>query len=143
MNYELYRDLFLKHVADGMSYREAMECFDEDELKIAVNAELSDPSAKLSHGADTKPRTLFDLTVRAQFEKRNSIDSHDGAQCLALWQAGWTSENANPASAGFWGQAQLMSLYWRAPSKRPGKPGRRFLSTNQAFNAMQRGRSSN
>ena len=28
--------------------------------------------------------------------------------------------------------------YWRAPSKRAGGKGRRYLSTNQAFNALQR-----
>lgn len=30
--------------------------------------------------------------------------------------------------------------YWRAPAKRAGSKGRRYLSTQQAFNALQRGR---
>lgn len=137
MNAEIYRDSFLKFIAEGMSYREAMECFDPEELQRAVNAELR-ADVVLANHPDVKPTTLFDMVVRGEFEKRNSIDSKSGQQCLALWQAGWTSECANPAVPGFWGQTQLMSLYWRAPSKRPGKPGRRYLSTNQAFNAMQK-----
>lgn len=28
--------------------------------------------------------------------------------------------------------------YWRRPSKRKGKPGRKYLSTNQAYNALQK-----
>lgn len=144
MNADTYRDSFLRLVAQGMTYREAMECFDPAELQAAVRQEMDRGDCrKHQYGqiifeADEEPTTLFDLTVRAEFERRNSLDSNDGQQCLALWQAGWTSENANPTSAGFWGQPQLMSLYWRAPSKRAGKPGRRYLSTNQAYNALMR-----
>lgn len=137
MNADAYRDAFLKFLSEGMSYREAMECFDEAELKAAVSAEVIDDAFRFAR-ADDAPRTLFDLVVRGNFEKRNSIDSPDGAQCLALWQAGWTSDQANSSSPGFWGQAQLMSFYWRAPSKRPGKPGRKYLSTNQAHNALMK-----
>lgn len=81
---------------------------------------------------------LFDLLVCAQFEQRNSVDGADYQQALELWQAGWTSESHEPYSDHFWSQVQVMSWYWRAPSKRPGKPGRRYLSTNQAWNAFQR-----
>jgi hypothetical protein len=58
-------------------------------------------------------------------------NEHDlDTQAYELWGAGWTS---HPQSKG----AKVMSWYWRQPPRRPGKPGRLFLSTNQAFNAMK------
>lgn len=146
MNADTYRDSFLQFLAQGMTHREAMECFDREELQRACNEELiSGAAAHRFNMATMQSETisgelcLFDLVVKAEFEKRNSIDSESGSQCLALWQAGWTSEDISPPKDdSFWGQTQLMSLYWRAPSKRPSKPGRRYLSTNQAFNAMKK-----
>jgi hypothetical protein len=141
---DTYRELFHKFVADGMSYMEAEEQFGKEELQAAVNAELErgdsvqvfcmDPMGNTNACGH---ETLFDLVVKAQFERRNLKDFEE--QAVPLMLAGWTSEQVNPTnSKDFWRQTQVMSLQWRAPSKRPGKPGRKYLSTTQAFNAMRR-----
>lgn len=148
---DTYRDAFLRFMTEGCSYREALEHFDEKEFRSAAMEELDGdlvrrigPLEDIIRAGDFVTNdqrglpALLDLLTHAEFEKRNSVDSPDYQQALDLWQAGWTSENANPASPGFWGQTQVMSWYWRAPSKRAGKPGRRYLSTNQAWNALQK-----
>jgi hypothetical protein len=143
---DTYRDSFLRFMADGMSYSEALEQFDQDEFANAAFVEMYSREARidlLTHEFVTndsrKLPALFQLLTRAQFEKRNSVDGRDYQQALELWQAGWTSESkTNPPKPGFWHQAQVMSWYWRRPPRRPGKPGRRYLSTNQAWTALQR-----
>jgi hypothetical protein len=141
---DTYRNAFLKFVADGMSYAEAYDQFDPLRLQDAVNAELRrgdsiqtfDIKALRVENA-CGHETLFDLCVKASFEKRNQTDFDE--QALPLMLAGWTMEipdSHKHNSSDFWRQGQVMSLYWRAPSKRKGKPGRFYRSTNQAFNAM-------
>jgi anti-sigma factor ChrR (cupin superfamily) len=51
----------------------------------------------------------------------------------ALIRAGWTIEF--PAMGD---DADPYQWKWRRPSRRPGKPGRLFGSTDQAFNAMRK-----
>lgn len=147
---DTYRDAFLAFLKCGMSYVEARDQFDKELLQAAVNAELErgdsvqvlNPETFLCENA-CGHETLFDLVVKAGFEQRNSVGSRDMDQAMDLWQAGWTSEDTMAhliKPNEFWSQTQVMSWYWRAPSKRPGKPGRRYLSTNQAWNAMQRER---
>ncbi len=129
---DVYRDAFLKFMADGMSYAEAYEQFDEQELQAAHMAEIDAGEAR-------EDDSLFNLCVKANFERRNKQDFEE--QAVPLMLAGWTMElpeSHRHNSKDFWRQGQVMSLYWRAPSKRPGKPGRKYLSTNQAFNAMNR-----
>lgn len=141
---DTYRDAFLKFLAEGMTHEEARAQFDEAELQAAVNAELERGDSVQVFNMDPMGNTnacgretLFDLVVKAGFEKRQRKDFEDQATPLML--AGWTMENVNPNnSKDFWRQTQIMSLYWRAPSKRPGKPGRLYRSTQQAFNAMQK-----
>lgn len=142
---DTYRDAFLRLMADGMSYREALETFDEDEFTKAALAEMDargslimNENLDLVTNDERRAPALFDLLVHANFEKKNSVDGHDYKQALDLWQAGWTSECANPPSEGFWGQTQVMSWYWRRPPRRKGKRGRLYLSTNQAWNALQK-----
>lgn len=135
-------DLFQKFIRDGMTYADAYDQFDRDELQSAVNAELERGDSvqvfSMNPIGNTNAcghETLFDCVVKANFEKQQILDFNE--QALPLYISGWTSEEPNPSnSREFWRQTQVMSLYWRAPSKRPGKPGRRYLSTQQAFNAM-------
>lgn len=141
---DTYRDAFLKFLAEGMSYMEAEDQFDKSLLSAAIQAELDRGDSVQVFNMDPMGNTnacghetLFDLVVKASFERRNLHDFE--TQAVPLMLAGWTMETPNPTnSKDFWRQCQVMSLYWRAPSKRPGKPGRRYLSTNQAFRAMQK-----
>jgi hypothetical protein len=141
---DTYREAFQKFVAEGMSYMEAEDQFDKELLSAAVEAELErgdsvqvfcmDPMGNTNACGH---ETLFDLVVKASFERRNLHDFE--TQAVPLMMSGWTSEQVNPTnSKDFWRQVQVMSLYWRAPSKRPRKPGRLYRSTNQAFNAMMK-----
>jgi len=65
--------------------------------------------------------------------RQSMLDSRKQAmpQVEARMAAGWTFEV--PACG-----TEPWQWYWRRPSRRPGKPGRKFVSTNQAFNAVQR-----
>ena len=73
------------------------------------------------------------------------LESRNAAlpQVDALLQAGWRYElpeivnrkDDEPPSKNF---TEPWQWYWRAPSKRKGRPGRRYLSTNQAFSALTR-----
>ena len=89
-------------------------------------------------------RSLLDLLAIAG---REECDESEMEKAIELWLAGWTSElpehyntpeAQERAKNDPWSRCAVMSWYWRAPSKRKGKPGRRYLSTNQAFNAMKR-----
>lgn len=142
---DTYRDTFLSFLAKGMNYDEALQQFDEDAFRDAAFAEMESGEAVQQfpigeHVTNDERRlpALFQLLIRAQFERRNNVDSPDYQQALALWQAGWKSEVANPPSDGFWGQTQIMSLYWRRPPRRKNSKGQLYLSTNQAHNALMR-----
>lgn len=142
--FDAYRDSFLRFVENGMSCDEALSEFDEAKFHKAAVAELDAKLVRVvtfeeSHqragdwitNDERKLPALIDLWVRAQIERRNSVHGKDYHQALELWQAGWTSESVRPDS-------QVMSWYWRAPSRRPGKLGRKYLSTNQAHKALKK-----
>ena len=149
--FDTLRDTLLKFVAEGMTYDEALSQFDEKEFTAAAMAEMDqgltqtlsvldgiELAGNIVTNDERRLPSLFDLKVRANFERSNGINGEAFQQALQLWQAGWTSEHEKPASDKFWSQVQVMSWYWRAPSKRLGKLGRKYLSTNQAFNAMRK-----
>lgn len=132
---DTYRDAFLRFMSEGMTAMDALAQFDPEEWKAAMWAEVElgeprryDPATFAWVTADGKP-SLLDLQVLAGLEEAMLPDQ----QAIELWGAGWTSENPNPKYP-----CQTMSLYWRRPPKRAGKPGRRYLSTNQAWMALQR-----
>lgn len=148
---DTYRDAFLRFRAEGMTYDEALSQFDEKDFTDAAMIELDSGLTRrvtfeedvLKAGDfvtndDRKMPALFDLLTHARHERRNGVHGEAYRQALDLWQAGWTSESPRPATNDFWAQVQVMSWYWRAPSKRRGLPGRKYLSTNQAWNALQR-----
>ena len=51
-------------------------------------------------------------------------------QAWRLLEAGWRFEMPEHE------YLDIMSWSWRAPPKRKGRAGRKYLSTNQAYNAM-------
>lgn len=132
---DTYRDAFLLMLSEGMSHAEALAQFDREKWNAAVGAEIDLGSCQYNPETfqyvtrDGKP-SLLDLAAAAGAEDR---ESNDMTQAIELWLAGWKSENPNPKYP-----CQTMSLYWRRPPKRKGKLGRRFLSTNQAHNALKR-----
>lgn len=144
---DTYRDAFMKFLSEGMTHAEAMEQFDQREWDAAVIAELEGngllrldwPSLEHVTNDERKLPSLLSLSSLANFQKRSAIDFEE--QAIPLMLAGWTSEVPNPTNRKDpWLQCQTMSLYWRAPSKRPGKPGRCYPSTQQAYNAMIKAR---
>lgn len=149
--FDTLRDSFLKFMANGMTYDEALSQFDEEEFTRAAMAELEcgytrtlsvfdgiERAGNIVTNDERELPSLFDLKVHANFERENGVNGESYQQALDLWQAGWTSECEKPVSLDFWAQKQVMAWYWRRPSKRPGKPGRKYLSTNQAWQAMKK-----
>ncbi len=143
---DMYRDVFLKFIADGMTYDEALDQFDEDEWFRASMEEVFTDQARIDvfgggfvTNDERKLPALFALSCRAHRQRTDTREMQE--QAIPLYMAGWTSEVPEcfkNNSADFWRQCPVMSLYWRAPSKLPGKPGRRYLSTNQAYRAMMK-----
>lgn len=121
-------------LAKGMSPGEAMREFDEEDLKSAMLQEMDEKGFECwAEGS---------LCNQISKAGREHADEKDMEQAIELWAAGWTSEIPEcyrHNSKDFWRQCPTMSLFWRRPSRRPGKPGRKYLSTNQAFMAMKRG----
>lgn len=120
------KDTFRLLVAKGHTPFEAFSMFDAGELWNMAMEEVRERGPMETH-ADSD--SLICLCVSAQQEERDRKDLEE--QAIPLWLAGWTSE---PQSK----DAQVMSWYWRAPAKGKRPLGRRFLSTNQAFMALQR-----
>lgn len=140
------RDTFLHFMERGMNYAEALEQFDKDEFAAAAMQEVFQDEATRIPGKGWRTNDDRDLPGLMEFITRADYEEHDAEQmelAIELWTAGWTSELPCPEiqlgdDMDFWRKVQTMSLYWRAPSKRPGRPGRRYLSTQQAYNAMQK-----
>jgi len=122
MNADTYRDAFQIMLKQGKTPYEALQQFDRDRLNYALRQGIREEDVR-------EAGSLFSLCVAAAIEEQ---DEKDMEQAIALWLAGWTSETPSPT------QERVMSWYWRRPSRRKGKPGRLFLSTNQAFNAMMK-----
>lgn len=133
MSYDTYLAAFRKFLSEGMTYSEALDEFDTQALMRSCFAEMDRDRSILND-----QESLFGLMIKGF---RQMSDDADMEQAYELWGAGWTSEvpeSYKSNSRDFWRQCPTMSLYWRAPSKRPGRPGRRYLSTNQAWRALQK-----
>ncbi len=89
------------------------------------------------YNADGSPdHEMLDLLARA-----GHIESakRDMEMALTLTAAGWSAELTSAhLPHPFTGNVPVMSWFWRRPPRRPGKPGRRYLSTQQAFNAYSK-----
>ncbi len=108
---------------------------DQPSLHAAIREEMDERGREALKDATS----LFCIMVAIGRQETNENDFEQ--QAAPLYLAGWTSEVSEcyqTNSKDPWRQCPVASLYWRAPSKRPGKPGRRYLSTNQAFRAMER-----
>ena len=132
---DVYRDAFKLHLKNGLTHAEALAEFEEDKWNAAVLAELNEGGIRrnpetFAMETDLGDVPLFVLSGRAMRDQSNLDDMQ---QAYELWGAGWTSEIPK-------GAVDVMSWYWRRPSRRPGKPGRRYLSTNQAWMAMKKGK---
>jgi hypothetical protein len=131
---DVYRDAFLRFLAEGKSHLEALREFNHRKLHDALRDTLDTDEG----------RELLDLLALAG---REECDEKETEKAIELWLAGWTSdlpeqyktpEAQERAKNDPWSRCAVMSWYWRAPSKRKGRPGRRYLSTSQAHNAMRR-----
>lgn len=122
---DTYRDAFKELLKRGMTPLEALREFERDRFNGALLEEL-DLRKREAWDDDS---SLLSLAARAGREESNETEME---KAIELWIAGWTSETPHST------QEDVMSWYWRRPTRRPGKPGRRYLSTQQAYNAMKR-----
>lgn len=99
-----------------------------DAVKQFTHEQLSDAMFDGSGVMDDDQRALLDRLAAAGEEEQNERDLGDA---IELWMAGWTHEPVTPSS-------RIMSWYWRAPAKGKRPLGRRYLSTQQAVNALRR-----
>jgi hypothetical protein len=104
----------------GMELPEAVSHFETSQLSDA----LFDGTGVLT----PDQRALLDELAKSNQEESNQREL---GSAIELWMAGWTHEPQTPNSP-------IMSWYWRAPAKGNRPKGRRFLSTQQAVNAMRR-----
>ncbi|MFK5923259.1 MAG: hypothetical protein QM496_13865 [Verrucomicrobiota bacterium] len=76
---------------------------------------------------------MLEIGARNSHKEANEKEME---KALELSSAGWTQEQhvCHP----FTKSVDVMSWYWRRPARRKGMKGRLFLSTNQAYNAMNR-----
>lgn len=126
---ETYRTTFLLLLKQGKTPLEALQEFGLDQFHAAMLEEVDMRGSAAWEDA----QSLLNLASQARREEMNEVDM---AQAIDLWLAGWTSET--PSST----QVDVMSWYWRRPSRRERRPGRRYASTNQAWKALQRERGS-
>ncbi len=138
---EVYKDAFLRFLAEGKTHLEALREFDRQKFRAAMLAEVYAPGSGVNFGSGN---TLLSLSSLAD---REEADEKDMEQAIELWLAGWTSElpahyntpeGKEMAKNDPWSRCAVMSWYWRRPPKGKRTQGRLFLSTNQAFNAMKR-----
>ncbi len=94
-------------------------------------------NAPKSTQSDCAGRLLACLAVHSRMD----MDDEDMKQALALTAVGWEVITPPPRATpprNIWETLAVMSWQWRRPSRRPGKPGRKYESTNQAFRALER-----
>lgn len=84
----------------------------------------------------TIDREMLDIAARAGHKESNDAEME---KALELSAAGWSPEiEKHHTPHPFTGNVDVMSWYWRRPARRKGQNGRRYLSTNQAWNALRR-----
>jgi hypothetical protein len=118
---DVFIDAFNLLLAKGMTYMEALQEFDRAEWNKAM---LSEDASQYDS------RRMLELAGKAGREEMNARDME---QAMVLWLDGWKSEIPEGHK-----DLDVMSWYWRRPARREGKPGRRFLSTNQAYKALKK-----
>lgn len=111
---QLILDAFKSLMAKGMSHAEALAEFDREEFNQIMTAHLEARDG----------REMLNMAAAASRERMNCRDLE---KAIELWKEGWTSESSHP-------DQDVMSWYWRKPPVGSRKLGRRFLSTDQAWN---------
>lgn len=136
---DTFRDSFLRFIAEGMSYSEALAEFDLQAFQKAMLAE-----GELRPGCGRDEESLLSLLACAGREER---DARDMEKAIELWSHGWTSElpesyttkeAIEAAKTDMWRRCAVMSFYWRRPPRTKSRKGKRFLSTDQAYNALRK-----
>lgn len=86
---------------------------------------------------DEQGRRLLDFCAEVTALR---CDQEEMEKALELTSAGWEAQKPERVPAGdtIWHQVRVMSWYWRRPARTKTRPGRLFLSTNQAWRAMRR-----
>ncbi|MEM6911068.1 MAG: hypothetical protein AAF555_05740 [Verrucomicrobiota bacterium] len=120
MDTDFLLDLLRAFQGQGMTHAEALEQVEEDDWRSALQEALEED------GMDA-PLCQF---CRRAFAEQSEMAALE--QAMDLWGAGWTSEDPMPT------QNEVWQWYWRRPPRGKRKKGKRFLSTNQAWNALQR-----
>jgi hypothetical protein len=108
-----------KLMAQGLSATEAMAEFEKQDLDASTLKALMEDGT--SH-----PLWVLSIQEMRESSHRETLEG----QCYELWMNGWTVEPN--------GRDESWAWYWRRPARRAGQKGRKFLSTNQAFNALKR-----
>ncbi len=81
-------------------------------------------------------REMLEIAARCGHKESNAADME---KALELSAAGWSPEiEKQHTPHPFTGSVDVMSWYWRSPPKRQGWKGRRYLSTNQAWDALKK-----
>lgn len=133
MTLQLLQDLIdgLKRQHPDWDAREIVAALDEKEAWKTLTAHFQqNPGCHRGHEV---------LNVLARANALANEAENDLPQCLDLWGNGWTS-HVPPTYQAHKRECPLMSLYWRRPARTKARPGKLFLSTNQAHRSLERDR---
>ncbi len=119
---DLLRKTFQMLLAQGMTPLEALREFDREEWNKAVREEIE------IYGPNPPEPSLLDLSARAN---REGMNERDLSKALELWLAGWKSESVTKES-------DIFQWQWRRPPRMKNSLGMKFLSTDQAYNALKK-----
>lgn len=114
-------DIFKRYLLEGLTHSEAAQNFNQEHFREAL-FEGEGP-------ASPEQQELLTLFATAG---REDMNARDMEQAIELWLAGWTSETPHES------QTDVMSWCWRRPPRTKSRPGKLFLSTQQAYNAMKK-----
>jgi hypothetical protein len=120
MTPEFAVDLFHDLLSQGKTHAEVEAMFTKEQIRDVI----------CSEGDVINQLEFLKLIGTAGLEQRNDKDIDKATE---LWLAGWVSETPYPSQ-----RHAVMSWYWRRPPRTKNRPGRRYLSTNQAYNAMKK-----
>ena len=88
----------------------------------------------MSESPKPLPQWLIDGSEQVKLDCRRA----GAAQADVLMAAGWRFELPEIVNNWPGSETEPWQWYWRSPPKRKGIKGRKYPSTGQAFNALQR-----
>lgn len=104
---------------EGMTAREAIAEMGEEAVQAALRKCEAD-------------RTMHGILAILADSERERQDEKDLDKALALWAAGWTTDQDRETAVGK-RPLPIYSWAWRRPAIPPRTTGRRFASTDQAY----------